>query len=146
MSTYFLIKSYSEGVSKFITRSSLITFRKFVNVMFYKLLESVCNTNSSLTWIYWEHFQRSHLHCQPIPFPPIRSPFFLMNNLPQNVKSLGLVLYFNNLVSFWILRPYSKHVLPKQTSVWYNLIFLRCSFNLISIFLLVCPIYTILQS
>ena len=52
---YFLIKSFSEGISKFITRSS----------------------------------------------------FLLVNNIPQTVKSMGL-MSFNNLVSFWNISPTPK--------------------------------------
>ena len=56
-----------------------------------------------------------------------------MNNFSQTVKSLGLVMCLNNLVSFRILCPLSQTCTTKtDLSIWYNPIFLRYFFNLIS--------------
>ena len=50
------------GIRQNQTMNSVIPFRKFVTVMFYKLLESVCNTIQVLE-IYGECFQGPCSHC-----------------------------------------------------------------------------------
>ena len=102
----------------------------------YQLFWTDCENSGG-----WPQYFLTKLFSEKISKFMIFSPNF------PNGQFFGLVMSFNNLVSFSILCSSSQTYAAKAgLSVQYNLIFLRFSFSLISIILFCCPIYAILQS